>query len=445
MDWSTELEQRRTSIVFILLLIAVAILAVSSLRDVFSLDSYWHLKTGQDWIEKGLSPFLDHYSITHYGQPITSQPVVFQVVLYGFVNAFGIATGFNLIVFVSSLLTLTLSMWWLKQIKASTLVICLFIPVLVALLQQRMMVRPELFSYALMILSLVFSEKARSGQKVFPLIFLTMVFWSNYHSAILGYVIFLGLFINLAMEQIRARSGFAEWAQLIGWGLLILLAGLLNPQMKHPLFGIFFASSEWVNQITEYRSSFRGNVTVVTLGLSALSLVTLVLLVRQRLIGYLIVCGIFTWSAFSMVRMVTPAGIVILCLFALATSQIDLKKFLNTAPNFRKTVFTVSAATLFAASLLVCVLRAQQLVNSNQYMLGNFPDQLVQYMKSTDKSGKIFNDYGIGGYLIYELGDESRVYIDGRTNILYPFEHFSRWQEALKSPELLRSEVEEHG
>ncbi|MCB0357919.1 MAG: hypothetical protein KDD40_12970, partial [Bdellovibrionales bacterium] len=31
-------------------------------------DVYWHLRIGLDWINRGLSPFQDHYSIFYEGQ-----------------------------------------------------------------------------------------------------------------------------------------------------------------------------------------------------------------------------------------------------------------------------------------------------------------------------------------------------------------------------------------
>jgi hypothetical protein len=65
-------------------------------------------------------------------------------------------------------------------------------------------------------------------------------------------------------------------------------------------------------------------------------------------------------------------------------------------------------------------------------------------MKERQLSGRIFNEYGIGGYLIYALGPDSTVYIDGRTNILYPPEHYERFLKARNSPEILMEEIEKY-
>ena len=73
-NWAKELESRRGFILTLFLLIIVFILAVSSLRDSYSFDAFWHLKMGQDWVEKGLSPFQDHYSIVFFGADIKSIP-----------------------------------------------------------------------------------------------------------------------------------------------------------------------------------------------------------------------------------------------------------------------------------------------------------------------------------------------------------------------------------
>jgi hypothetical protein len=65
-------------------------------------------------------------------------------------------------------------------------------------------------------------------------------------------------------------------------------------------------------------------------------------------------------------------------------------------------------------------------------------------MQERQMSGRIFNEYGIGGYLIYALSPDSTVYIDGRTNILYPLRHYERFLKARNDPQILIEEVEKY-
>ena len=59
-------------------------------------------------------------------------------------------------------------------------------------------------------------------------------------------------------------------------------------------------------------------------------------------------------------------------------------------------------------------------------------------------SGRIFNEQKQGGYLIYRLAPESRIYIDGRTHILYPVSHAKRYVDALRSPEVMLEEIDKY-
>jgi len=73
-----------------------------------------------------------------------------------------------------------------------------------------------------------------------------------------------------------------------------------------------------------------------------------------------------------------------------------------------------------------------------------FPKDVVDYMVERGISGRIFNTYDVGGYLIYRLSPDSQVYIDGRTGILYPLDHFYRRDRAERSPDVLRAEIDKY-
>src|SRR5690606_8838980 len=50
------------------------------------------------------------------------------------------------------------------------------------------------------------------------------------------------------------------------------------------------------------------------------------------------------------------------------------------------------------------------------------PKAMTEHFLKNNYSGNIINNYGVGGYLIYKLYPQGKVFIDGRTNILYDFE-----------------------
>jgi len=46
-----------------------------------------------------------------------------------------------------------------------------------------------------------------------------------------------------------------------------------------------------------------------------------------------------------------------------------------------------------------------------------YPRQAVEYLREHPVAGPMFNEYGWGGYLIWKLGPEHKVFIDGRADI----------------------------
>jgi hypothetical protein len=73
-------------------------------------------------------------------------------------------------------------------------------------------------------------------------------------------------------------------------------------------------------------------------------------------------------------------------------------------------------------------------MKENQVTWNLFPYHMVAYLESTAKPGRIFNNYEVGGFLIYMLSPDSKVFIDGRTNILYPASHYRSYLRAKRDP-----------
>ncbi len=443
MDWFIALESKRRFALLPLILIMVATIAVTALRDPRTFDGFWHLKMGQDWVENGLSPWLDHYSFTYQGEEIDSPPVAFQVGLYWLVKELGLNGGFKLYKFLSMTLVLLMMLWWLHRIKARVLVYLLVLPLLVALLQFRATVRPELISYSFLILAVILFERARCKQSfsnLFPVALLMLV-WNNYHSSIFGYVVFLGLFIDLGLKNLREHANPITWVKWLGWGALIVGLGFANPSVTHPLIAAITFPDEWKTLIQEYNSPLMYKNVPSLYVLIFVSALTLGLCWRQRLPGYFFVCLFLIANAASMARLVAPMGVVVLCVFGLVVNNLILKEQGHDVSKSVKFGVLAAIAFIFLVPLLHNVITARVFISQNASSGGYYPFGLVQYMKDEGLAGHIINDHDMGGFLIYGLAPASQVYIDGRTNILYPLSHYQHMQEVFASADALSEEV----
>ena len=446
MEWYTNIEQQRQKALFILILLAVAVLAVTSLRDNRSYDSYWHLKIGQDWVENDLSPWRDNYSFTYPGSAVDSPPILFEAGLYGLSRTLGTEAAFKVFKFVSTLLVLGMSLWWMKRIRAPVLVYWLVLPLLLFSLQTRDLVRPELISYSLSILALILYHRALSGVTVsnmLPVVFL-MLAWTNYHSSIVGYVLFFGLFVDLGIRQISDHASKQVWVRWALWGGLVVAVGFINPSFSHPAIAMLNFPSEWKVLINEYHSPIRYLNVPATYILILVAAGTIVQLLRLRLFGLAIACVILVFNAWFLARMVAPAAVVVVCVFAHVLGRMDVKALLTQTSAFKRWVLTGLILIIVFVPLAQAIQIARALVEHNSGLKGYFPDALVAYLKETGQAGRIFNEYALGGYLIYSLAPESSVYIDGRTEILYPVNHLLQLQASKRLPDVMKAEIEKY-
>ena len=135
----TWLKKHHDLLLIILFFIfSFVVLVNSSLGPIVSNDGFWHLKMGLDLIEKGLSPFIDHYSFTHHGESISNVPVLFQVTLATFVSKFGLLEGYQYTrIFAASLLLLSLY-YYFRFIKSPWYIIAIVLPFLLMFIQIRL-------------------------------------------------------------------------------------------------------------------------------------------------------------------------------------------------------------------------------------------------------------------------------------------------------------------
>jgi len=448
MNWIEQTEQKRKLINGGIIIICLAMLAMAARRNNFSLDSFWHLKMGLDWLENDLNLWRDHFSFTFSGKEIHGTPYMFQILLGWLVTQFGLDSGLELYKLIGFFLAFSLVLLFLRKLRSPVIIYCLVLPLIVVLLQLRSIVRPELISYSFSIIAIMLCYSAKnkiSTTNMLSIVVLLLV-WSNYHTSIFGYIIFFGFFVDLAFQQIRQHASRQTWLTWLLWGLLVFAVGFLKPGlslMGHPGLGAFFFNPEWKSLIQEYQSALMYRNFPAIYSLIIVYLVTLMLLLRNRRFGMLFICLLLGYYSVTMSRLVTPAGIVVLCLFAWAVSEYEVPSKLQQLSQTVSRLIGGTIALVFITSLATSVYLAHIYMKENR-VPPIFPVDVADYMIRNNIRGRIFNHYGAGGYLIYRLSPGSQVYIDGRTGILYPLDHLQRYTDAGKSADVLRTELEKY-
>ena len=435
-------------------LVCYTLLSVIAMQPDLTFDTFWHLQMGKDFLEQGLSPWVDHYSFSYPGKGISTVPVIFQTMLYQFVSFFGESEGFYYIkLFYITLLMLVLFAYF-RKIKANAYVVFILLPVIVSVITPRLIVRPEIFSNVLVVICLLLYLKAQKtfATKELFLIVLLLLFWSSYHSPIIGYIIIFGLFLEKAIYKLIDKDASLSWRLWLTWGAVIFLTGFfsLNGEYlvgQHFIVGMVNTMSAGFSQyINEYNDSYQYYSTNILVNVSwLLSVYVAIWSLIKKQYGFAFIVVLLTGFSWLMVRLVSLSLLVNLCILALYFTQVvSSQHWLQIRSSVKKALLVV-AVSISLWSLFTLVKNANAIIelDKNKQLLleQRYPVQVADYLKNYQAGGNVLNVMQHGSYLINKLPSDYKVYFDGRTNILYPIDfvihNYYLWRDAQAVDEVL--------
>jgi len=404
-------------------------------------DLWMHILTGQTILSTGLIPRYDGYSYTAAGMPWHNHEWLAQVALAFFYTHFGVI-GLKLLKLACASITILALAIGISATRASSRTQRLTLIVTAVALMAQMQFRPQLFSF--MMLSVVMTSIAievyRGGAKLWPLI-PTFALWANLHG---GYTTGLGaLLIGVAVLFIQGfrdpgRKRSARRLAVVTLGCAG--ATLVNPlgvglwtnvahSVSDPL--IRQINADWAPLPTTllylWRESKLGLVADVAPILLFASFIAAIATAPDGEDAPLVaVAAIFIGSAFYATRNVALAVIALAIPLARhaslaleATPAINADDRLRYAGPQRPTVSTEP----LAAPLAICALAFALVGGTFSNRLKTWkpvPTGAVAFMQRHGLHGNILNQFEWGEYLVWHVGKQSRVFIDGRCELVYP-------------------------
>ncbi len=383
-------------------------------------DTWWHLKYGQDILKTGRFPTGDIYSFTAYG--------VFRMV-YEWLGTIPMAIAYHLgglrgldvllITLTSVIIALIYYYAYLRcrNSKAAFLATVLAVP----FASLCFTLRPQLVGFIFLILTLICLERYRQGlQKslwALPPIFLL---WVNTHGSFA-----LGLFI-LAVYWASGLVGFT-WGDLIAkrWqpkqrihiALIFMLCLVVLPitpygtrMAVYPL-SMAFAQPLNVANIMEWQPLPFSFWQTKYLLLLLLALIIAIIALRPKYRVEEI--GLFLFATFSTLLHARFA-----ILFAMLVAPIVGQMIARWIPPYEP---AIDKHVVNAVLILAGVVMMSTHLPSQSELLKNVakdePVHAVEYLRNHSVPGPMFNDYAFGGYLLWDLGPEHKVFIDGRADL----------------------------
>ncbi len=400
-------------------------------------DTYWHLATGR-WIAENLAvPHRDVFSHTVPGDVWLAKEWLSQLVLY---RAYRIGGWWTLNAFAMLLVATTVSLLAHVCLRHFRFSVAVGITVIVMVFASpHYLARPHLLAYPIMMVWVMGVVFAADRQRV-PSFWLlpVMTLWANMHG---GFTLGLAIAGLMSIETLMGVPRDELKPRLVRHGIFLALAAgasLITP------FGIqsllitpkIFGLGEVLDRVDEWQSpdfhiyAFHLFVLLGLLGAALIGGLKLkpMRIVTVLLLTYLMLMHVRALAVFALLMPIVlarpvPEQFKVLGRAAQLTSAVPDPVLAFVVRQSRW--LPVAAMALFSIGLVLAA--------SNRSQDGGYsktkPIDAVAFAQANGLNGPVFNDYGFGGYLIF---NRIATFIDGRAELygrdFFNAHHAAVWQ-----------------
>ncbi len=386
-----------------------------------------HIKNGEIIWQTKTIPQTNLYSYSQPDYPFLNHHWLSGLIFYFIFQL----TGFNgLIIFKTILLLAAFLLVFVLAVKKGNFWLgALFSLPIIFILNERTVVRPEIFSYLFIsvFLYLLINFGQKPGWKIFWLVPLQLL-WVNLH---IYFIIGILMTAGYVLGQIICRK--KNLKKLFLLLLLLILVCLANPAGFQGVLQPLNIFQNYGYQIVENKSPFflehlMDDPAILFFKITTFILILSFLFNLKRFSPFLFLASVsVVLASCQMVRNFPLLGLI-----ALPILSINLRIFFNylgtrlpkKKSNSLKKIFPL----LFILFLLVIILLTlfnRIKTNNKQIGLGLTPQSTdsAAFFKKEKLVGPIFNNYDIGSYLIFELEPQEKIFVDNRPEA-YPASFF---------------------
>jgi hypothetical protein len=402
--------------IFIAMLIAISTQGPGLLNGDGDLGR--HITIGNYIINNGEVPTRDIFSHTMTGQPLVPHEWLAQTIFGTVYRLMGLS---GIVLLIALLITATFTLTYQEMLRRH---IFRSLAVLMAVLAAytsslHWLARPHIFTFLFTVLWAYQLENKKSKVWIFPLV---MFFWANTHGAfIVGFVIWGAHVAGWLWEFLNHQSTKEAGLRLAIIGVTSFAVTLINPA-GWDLWGTsvgYLGNQFLVDQTVEYQSpNFHNWSTWPFLIMLALGITATGLGGRLRPHESMLFAG---WTAMSLYSARNiPLFAIITAPYIGSAIQTTFEK-ISILQRVEQNLSRIESSLRgFVWPLLTMVFLTYALCvqpgPANQFDPNRFPVKAVDWLEANPQQGKMFNNFIWGGYLLYRLWPEQRVFIDGQTD-----------------------------
>jgi hypothetical protein len=428
---ASYLLPRVQDIIFIFFFYLVLVLGTNLFRDG---DPGRHITFGRYILSTLTIPQTDIYAYTTQGVTLPS---------YEWLAQASYAIGYNLlglsgvVLVVGFVLATTLALVYNEMIRREIPNIIAFaFTFWVALLTMvHWLARPHIFSLLYLILLTPRLARLAKGEKVplwqFPLI---MLFWANTHAAFaLAFAIWFAFIAGNIWETLRTHSKINNpiLQKLIFTATLSFLATLINPSG----WGLWqfitgFMGNRYLIEIAGETRSVNFHNPV---GWMVLITLALIIFITSRSTQKRPMAESFLIIGWMMIGLYGIRNIPQFAVVSIPLVAEHAKNFLEDVPFLKKLgqniasleaqlrgrIWSIATCIIFIV-LLASGIKLDAAKQGYHFNDVEYPVEAVNWLAENPQPGHMFNYFPWGGYLIYRLWPEYKVFLDGQMIYIEP-------------------------
>jgi len=290
------------------------------------------------------------------------------------------------------------------------------------------LVRPHIFSFLFVAIWISVLEQVISSKKknvwILPTI---MVIWANTHGGFfLGFLILGAYFAGWMWEYWQGQANKETGVYLVSAGFLAFIVSFINPAGWHL----------WITSAGLVGKSFIINNTVEYLSPNFHSISTwpfLVMLISMLMLSWnnkkLRMHELFLLSGWTILSLYMARNIPLYAIVTAPYLGVLLQPVLVGSKKLQKINDTLSNVEgqlhgIFFPILSIILITIAFFSNvrfdpgqrENVHDGIKFPVAAVNWLEKNPQSGNMFNEFTWGGYLLYRLWPDQKIYIDGTTD-----------------------------
>lgn len=428
-------------------------------------DTWWHIRSGEYYLAHGTIPSTDVFSHTAAGEKIFSHEWLSQVILYGVYHCSGFV-GIRVLNSIMAVLAILLLRRLFGRATDRLLPILFATAVIFPDFLGRMNTRPEIFTLPLMVGCIDFivhrdRTKLPSVRMVLA-ISLIACLWANLHGmALLGLIFLVAYTVGEVITLVVSRRVPAtEWKSVTRRGIagdLILIAAISLAVLAGPMGYDIYVHAYQGRQflpgplgIMEWLSPFQflGGILVsflkqgfpwinIALGWQFLFIAIPLaycfavpfLAARRQLPTFaeILIVALAVYQGATVVRFRWLFFIPLFWIVRAIGNSLprrDAAREDRRVPDAAREDRHVPVAALVLQPLMIVIMVCgifmmatrgisfRKAINDDNYPVG-----IANLLEDVGASGNLFNSYNWGGYLIFRLWPNYRVFIDGRTDL----------------------------